>query len=67
LIKKSIKELAQELDPNRFWQIHRATIVNVSQIEKVSRSLTGRGVLKLKDRPELLTVSRQFLYLFKQM
>lgn len=67
LIKKSIKELAQELDPGQFWQIHRGTIVNVSKIDKVSRSLTGRGMLKLKGRPELLTVSRNYLPLFKQM
>lgn len=67
LIKKSIKELAQELDPAQFWQVHRGTIVNVSKIDKVSRSLTGRGMLKLKGRPELLTVSRNYLHLFKQM
>lgn len=67
LIKKSIKELAQELDPAQFWQIHRGTIVNVSKIDKVSRSLTGRGMLKLKGRSELLTVSRNYLPLFKQM
>ncbi len=67
LIRRSIKELAQELDPGQFWQIHRGTIVNVSKIDKVSRSLTGRGVLKLKGRPELLTVSRNYLHLFKQM
>jgi DNA-binding LytR/AlgR family response regulator len=67
LIKKSIKELAQELNPAQFWQIHRGTIVNVSKIEKVSRSLTGRGILKLKERPEFLTVSRNYLHLFKQM
>lgn len=67
LIKKSIKELAQELDPGQFWQIHWGTIVNVSKIDKVSRSLTGRGMLKLKGRPELLTVSRNYLHLFKQM
>jgi DNA-binding LytR/AlgR family response regulator len=59
--------LAEELDPDRFWQIHRGTIVNVSRIEKMSRSLTGRGVLKLKGRPELLTVGRNYLHLFKQM
>lgn len=51
LIKRSIRELARELDPDRFWQIHRGTIVNVSRIDKMSRSLTGRGVLKLKGRP----------------
>lgn len=67
LIKKSIKELSLELDPQQFWQIHRSTIVNVSKIGNVSRSLTGRGILKLKGRPESLTVSRNFLHLFKQM
>ncbi len=67
LIRKSIKELISELDPDLFWQIHRSTIVNVSKIEKVSRSFTGRGILRLKERPELLTVSRSYLHLFKQM
>ncbi|MCX5805649.1 MAG: LytTR family DNA-binding domain-containing protein [Proteobacteria bacterium] len=67
LIKKSIKELVQELDPGQFWQIHRGTIVNVARIDKVSRSITGRGMLKLKERPELLTVSRNYLHLFRQM
>lgn len=67
LIKKSIKELSDELDPQKFWQIHRGTIVNVSKVENVARSLTGRGVLRFKDRPETLTVSRQYLHLFRQM
>jgi DNA-binding LytR/AlgR family response regulator len=67
LIRKTIKELSEELDPAQFWQIHRGIIVNVSKIDKVSRSLTGRGVVKLKERPELLTVSRSYLHLFNQM
>lgn len=67
LIKAPIKRLAEELDPNRYWRIHRATIVNVAQIERVSRSVTGRGAVRLKDRPEVLTVSRPYLYIFKQM
>lgn len=67
LIKKSVKELAEELDPAQFWQIHRGTIVNVSRIDRVSHSLTGRGVVKLKERQELLTVSRNYLHLFKHM
>lgn len=67
LIKKSIKELSRELDPQKFWQIHRSTIVNVSRIETFERSLTGRGILRFKNRPETLTVSRQYLHLFKQM
>lgn len=28
LIRKPIKELSNELDPNKFWRIHRGTIVN---------------------------------------
>ncbi|MEW6669086.1 MAG: LytTR family DNA-binding domain-containing protein [Thermodesulfobacteriota bacterium] len=67
LIRKSIKELVEELDPAQFWQIHRGTIVNVSRIDRVSHSLTGRGLVKLKERPELLTVSRNYLHLFKHM
>jgi DNA-binding LytR/AlgR family response regulator len=67
LIKKPIKELADELDPNKYWRIHRGAIVNVSQIDKVSRSVTGRGSVKLRDRQEILTVSRAYLHIFKQM
>ncbi|RJQ65347.1 MAG: DNA-binding response regulator [Desulfobacteraceae bacterium] len=67
LIRKSIRELSTELDPQRFRQIHRGTIVNLSCIAKVSHSLTGRGVIRLKDRSETLTVSRSNFHLFKQM
>jgi DNA-binding LytR/AlgR family response regulator len=67
LINKSIKSLAAELDPDRFWRIHRSTIVNVSQIDAVSRTKTGRGAVQLKDRFEVLTVSRPYLHLFKMM
>ena len=67
LISKSIKSLAAELDPDRFWRIHRSTIVNVSQIDAVSRTKTGRGAVRLKDRFEVLTVSRPYLHLFKMM
>ena len=55
------------LDPGRFWQIHRGTIVNVRFIARVSRSLTGSGVIKLTGRDESLTVSSRYMHLFKQM
>lgn len=67
LISKSIRELSEELDPSKFWRIHRGAIVNVSQIDKVNRSVTGRGSIRLKERRELLVVSRPYLHLFKQM
>ncbi|MEJ2641618.1 MAG: LytTR family DNA-binding domain-containing protein [Desulfosarcinaceae bacterium] len=67
LIKKPIKDLARELNPDRFWRIHRGTIVNVAQIHKMSRSTTGRGVINLKNCRDQLTVSRSYLGLFKHM
>ncbi len=67
LIRKPIKELIDELDPDRFWQVHRATIVNTRVIAGVIRGLRDQADLKLKGRPEGLTVSRNFTHLFKQM
>lgn len=67
LIKKSIRQLVEELDPDQFWRIHRGTIINVSRIGKISRSFAGRLIITLKDLPETLTVSRSYAHLFKQM
>lgn len=67
LIRKTLKELAGELDPAQFWQIHRSTIVNVGAIAGVSRNFAGNLVVKLKDRKETLTVSQPFAHLFRQM
>ena len=67
LIRKPVKELAAELDPNRFWQVHRGAVVNVRFIDRMSRSLTGKGVLRLKHCKETLTVSNRYLHLFKRM
>jgi len=67
LIRKSIKELLGELDPNRFWQIHRATIVNTRAIAGVTRGMRDQADMKVRGRSEILTVSRNFTHLFKQM
>ena len=67
LIRKPIKELLDELDPAKFWQIHRATIVNVDHIASVRRGLKDQAEISLKDHSETLVVSRNFTHLFKQM
>ncbi len=67
LIRKPIKELVAELDGSRFWQIHRATIVRTHAIAAVVRGIKDSADLKLKNRPETLTVSRGYLHLFRQM
>jgi len=58
LIRKPIKELVEELDPEHFWQIHRATIVNVKAIAGITRDLRGRQLVQLKNYPQKLEVSR---------
>jgi DNA-binding LytR/AlgR family response regulator len=67
LIRKPVRDLADELDPSLFWQIHRATLVNVNAIEGVTRDIRGRHLVLVKGRSDKLEVSRSFLHLFKQM
>jgi DNA-binding LytR/AlgR family response regulator len=67
LIRKPIKELVEELDPAKFWQIHRSTIVNVDAIAGVTRDFRGRQLVQVKGRPDKLEVSRNYTHLFKQM
>jgi DNA-binding LytR/AlgR family response regulator len=67
LIRRPIKELAEELDPKIFWQIHRGTLVNVNAIAGVTREIGGHLYVKLKQRKETLAVSEPYMHLFKQM
>ncbi len=67
LLRTPLKELIDRLDDRQFKQIHRATIVNLKAIAGISRDETGRGSIKLKGRPESLTVSVTYMALFKNM
>ena len=67
LIRKPIKELVDEVDPQRFWQIHRSTLVNVKAIAGITRDFRGRQIVGIKGHPEKLEVSRSYTHLFKGM
>jgi DNA-binding LytR/AlgR family response regulator len=67
LIRKTIRELADELDPERFAQIHRSAIVNLARVAQVSRGLNETADVHLNGRSEVLPVSRSYLHLFRQM
>jgi DNA-binding LytR/AlgR family response regulator len=67
LIRKPIKELIDEIDPQQFWQIHRSTLVNVKAIAGVTRDFRGRQIVSVKGHKEQLEVSRSYLGLFKGM
>jgi DNA-binding LytR/AlgR family response regulator len=67
LIRTPLKELLADLDPEKFWQVHRGTIVNLDAVSGVLREDAERQFILLKNRQEKLPISRQFTHLFKQM
>jgi DNA-binding LytR/AlgR family response regulator len=67
LIRRSLRELTEQLDPAQFWPVHRSFIVNANAIAGVRRDLRGRVHLKLKQRDEQLPVSESHEHLFRQM
>lgn len=67
LVRRAISQLEAQLDPGKFWRIHRGIIVRVDQIVSASRDLRGRYVLRLRDHPETLRSSQAFGHLFKHM
>ena len=67
LLRTPLCDLIEKLDAQQFKQIHRATIVNMKAIASISRDESGRGSIKLKARPETLSVSTTYMALFKNM
>lgn len=67
LVRTPLVELLPKLDPRHFKQIHRSTIVNMRMVAAVTRDDSGRGTLRLKNRPETLPVSLTFMTLFRNM
>ena len=67
LLRKPIKELLAVLDASKFRQIHRSTVVNLKAIDAIVRDETGKGVLRLRQRNETLSVSQPFMTLFRGM
>lgn len=67
LVRKPLRELLDVLDPAIFKQIHRATIVNMKAVSSITRDEFGKGIVKLRNRPETLTVSQTFMALFRGM
>ena len=68
VIRKTIKELIDELDPEVFWPIHRGGWWSTSTRSRWrTASSTASTSLRLKARPETLPVSEPFAYRFRQM
>lgn len=67
LIRTPIIELAAQLDPEQFWQVHRSTLVNLAWLEGTRRDEASRLFLRMRDHARELPVSRAFVHRFKAM
>ena len=67
LIRTPLKQLLTQLDPDTFWQVHRAVVVRSEAIESVHRDEAGKLHLVLRGRPEKVPVSRLYAHLFRAM
>ena len=67
LIRTPITELVAGLDPERFWQIHRSTIVNMDHVAATRRDESGRLFVQLRAGGAELIVSRAYVQRFRQM
>ena len=66
-IRKPLKEIAEGLDPETFWQVHRGAIVRATAIARAQRDELGRVTLHLKGHAEKLSVSQAYGWRFKPM
>ena len=67
LISTPLRQLLARLDEKLFVQVHRSVVVNLRKVSHFSRNENETGNIHLKDRDEVLPVSRGFLHLFRQM
>jgi len=67
LIRTPIFELAGQLDPDRFWQVHRSTIINLDHLAGTRRDEQSRLFVRIRGQGRELPVSRAYVHLFKAM
>lgn len=67
LIRVPLRELLPQLDPARFRQINRSTVVNMGCVVSAARDSMGKLQLNLRNRSEKPRVSPVYAHLFRQM
>ncbi|MYN18360.1 response regulator [Rugamonas sp. FT107W] len=67
LIRTTIAELSEQLDPEQFWQVHRSTLVNLDYLAGTRRDESSRLFLRIKGHARELRVSRAYVHLFRAM
>lgn len=67
LIRTPLHELLPQLDGQRFWQVHRSTIVNLDHLSGTRRDEASRLWLRIRGHAQELPVSRAYVHRFKAM
>jgi DNA-binding LytR/AlgR family response regulator len=67
LIRMPLRRLLEQLDPDEFWQVHRAVVVRADAIATAVRDESGKVELALKGHPAKLVASRLYAHLFRAM
>lgn len=65
LLRMPVKELAAGLDPDRFWQIRRGTLVCVRAIARVRRDELGVLTVELRGHAAQLKVGQTYAWRFR--
>ena len=59
MLNYTLEQLQNRLDPNKFFRIHRSTIVNLNYVKSIEAWFGGGYKMKVKDRKNTeLTISR---------
>jgi DNA-binding LytR/AlgR family response regulator len=67
VLRTPLRELEGQLDPERFWRIHRNAVIRVGAIARISRDERNQVVVHFRNQDRKVGVSRAYAHRFKQM
>lgn len=63
--RMKLYELKEQLQSHPFAQINKSVLVNIGCVRSIQAEFSGNYRLKLRDRKEVLTISRKYFKEFK--
>lgn len=67
LVRMSLKELEDRLDPAVFWRIHRSVVVAAAAVASINKDELGHWYAQLRQHPETLPISDTARARFRSM
>jgi len=66
LLRETVQSIEGQLDPEKFWRIHRSTIVNIERIREIRKMFHGSYRVVMANGKEL-TLSRKYNHLIPRI